>query len=121
MEPERTGLRRIVKAFGYSFEGLRATYASEAAFRQELWLCAGAIPIACWLDVTASERALLIGSLFLVLIVELLNTAMETIVDRISPDIHPLSKKAKDIGSAVVLMALLCAGSVWGVILCAHV
>ena len=59
MEPERTGLKRIVKAFGYSFEGLRATYASEAAFRQELWLCAGAIPIACWLDVTASERALL--------------------------------------------------------------
>jgi diacylglycerol kinase (ATP) len=117
MKQKHTGLMRIVKAFGYSLDGLRAAYVSEAAFRQELWLCAVAIPIACWLDVTPVERALLIGSLFLVLISELINTAIETIVERISPDIHPLSKKAKDIGSAVVLMALFGAGGIWGIIL----
>jgi diacylglycerol kinase (ATP) len=113
---QHTGFTRIIKAFGYSLEGLRAAYATEAAFRQELWLCAVAIPIACWLDVTTVERALLIGSLFLVLIAELLNTAIETIIERISPDIHPLSKKAKDIGSAVVLMSLLGTAGIWGII-----
>lgn len=117
---KHTGFTRIVKAFGYSLAGLRATYATEAAFRQELWLCAIATPIACWLDVAPIERILMIGSLFLVLIAELLNTAIETIIERISPDIHPLSKKAKDIGSAVVLLSLLGAGSIWAVILCAQ-
>lgn len=117
MKHRHTGLTRIIKAFGYSLDGLRAAYASEAAFRQELWLCAIAVPIAFWLDVTAVERALLIGSLFLILIAELINTAIETLIERISSDIHPFSKKAKDIGSAVVLMALLGAGCIWGIIL----
>lgn len=117
MLPESTGIPRIYRAFGYSWAGLKATFRTEAAFRQELALCAILAPLACYLDITALERALLLASLVLVLLVELMNTAIETLVERISPEIHPLSKKAKDIGSAAVLLALLLAAILWVAVL----
>lgn len=112
-----TGIRRIVNAAGYSWAGLRAVFRSEAAFRQELALCVVLVPLACWLEVTRGERALMLASLLLVLIVELFNSAIETIIDRISPEIHPLSKRAKDIGSAAVFLALCMVATVWVVVL----
>lgn len=114
---KQKGIRRIVAAFGYSLAGLRAAFIGEAAFRQELVLAMILIPLACMLEVAGLERALMIASVLLVLIVELINTAIETLVDRISPEIHPLSKKAKDIGSAAVLLALLLLAVVWGCVL----
>lgn len=112
-----TGITRIINATRYSLEGLVSTFRSEAAFRQELVLVCIGVPIALLLNVTNVERALLIGSLFLVLIVELLNTAIESAINRISQEIHPLSKRAKDIGSAAVFLALLNAATMWGIIL----
>ncbi len=112
-----TGWQRIVNAAGYSLKGLASTYRTEAAFRQELWLLAAAVPLALWLGETALETVLLISSLLLVLIVELLNSALESIVDRIGPEFHHLSGKAKDQGSAAVLIALILAGMVWLTIL----
>jgi diacylglycerol kinase (ATP) len=114
---KQKGIRRIIAAFGYSLAGLRAAFIGEAAFRQELALAALLIPLACVLEVGNLERALMVASVILVLIVELMNTAIETLVERISPEIHPLSKKAKDIGSAAVLMTLLLLGVVWGWVL----
>lgn len=116
-QKKNTGITRIIKAFGYSLAGLRACFASEAAFRQELALCAIMLPVALWVEVSRAERALLVASLLLVLIVELLNSAIETLVDRVGPEHHDLSGKAKDIGSAAVLVALVLAVTVWGVIL----
>ncbi|WP_370462595.1 diacylglycerol kinase [Pseudomaricurvus sp. HS19] len=113
----KTGLRRVVNAFTYSCKGLRAAWRQEAAFRQEITLAALMIPIACWLDLTGVERALLIASVALVVIVELLNSAIEAAIDRIGTERHKLSGQAKDLGSAAVLMALLVAGSVWAMIL----
>lgn len=112
-----TGFRRIVLAAGYSANGLRAGFLHEAAFRQELLLAAVLLPLACWLDIGVSERLLLIASVFLVLIVELLNSAIEAVVDRIGPEPHELSGRAKDIGSAAVLLALILTGSIWGAVL----
>jgi len=103
----KTGLRRIWNAFFYSIDGLKAAYRHEDAFRQEFWLAALLIPIALLLPVDGQGRALMIGSVLLVLIVELLNSAIEAAVDRISLENHRLSKRAKDIGSAAVLIALL--------------
>lgn len=117
MAPKNTGIIRIIKAFGYSVQGVRAVFATEAAFRQELALCAALLPVALWLEVSAVERALLIASLLLVLIVELLNSAIEALVDRVGTDHHELSGKAKDAGSAAVLVALLLAAVIWGIIL----
>ena len=111
--PKTTGWRRIVNAGGYSIKGLLSTYETEAAFRQELWLLAAAVPLAFWLGESAMETALLIGSVLLVLIIELLNSALESIVDRVGTEHHPLSGKAKDQGSAAVLLALILAGIVW--------
>ena len=113
---KNTGFTRIIKAFGYSWDGLKAAYVSEAAFRQVLAMLAVGIPFACWLDVTAVERVLMIGSLLLVLLVETLNTAIETTIERISPDQHPLSKKAKDLGSAAVFISLTNVALIWAVI-----
>lgn len=96
----RNGLMRIWHAGGYSLAGLRAAYRDEAAFRQLLLLNGLLLPLACWVDVTRSERLLLILIPMLALLVELLNSAMEAAVDRISLSIHPLSKQAKDMGSA---------------------
>jgi len=116
----RTGLDRIVHAAGYSWAGLKAAYTGESAFRQETWLCIVATPLAFWLGRGWVQVALLLGSLLIVLIVELLNSAVEAVVDRVSFERHELSKRAKDIASAAVLMALLLAGGVWGAALWQH-
>ncbi|MBV8502378.1 MAG: diacylglycerol kinase [Paucibacter sp.] len=109
----RTGLDRILHAFGYSVAGLKGAYAGESAFRQETWLTLIAIPLAFWLGRGWVEVSLLIGSLVVVLIVELLNSAIEAVVDRVSFELHDLSKRAKDIASAAVLLSLLMAGGIW--------
>ncbi len=109
----RTGLSRIWHAAGYSFAGLRAGW-SETAFRQETLASLLLIPAALWLGRGWVEVTLLVGTVMLVLIVELLNTGIEAAVDRIGPEWHALSKRAKDMGSAAVLLSLfLCAGT-WG-------
>jgi diacylglycerol kinase (ATP) len=110
----RSGLDRIVHAAGYSAQGLRSAYATESAFRQEIWLAVLLLPLAPWLGRTWVEVCLLVGSVLLLLIVELLNSAIEAVVDRISFELHDLSKKAKDYGSAAVLIALLLCALVWG-------
>ena len=111
-QKQRTGLNRIVHAAGYSLDGLRQGW-QETAFRQEALAAAVLLPLACWLGQTWVERALLAGSVLLVMIVELLNTAVETSIDRIGPEWHALSKRAKDVGSAAVLLALLLCGLTW--------
>lgn len=116
MKPGKTGIARIVSAFGYSMKGLKAAYQYEAAFRQELWLFILFVPIALIWDVGIIAKILLIGSLFLVLIVELLNSAIEAIVDRVGSEFHELSGRAKDIGSAAVLLSLMFAAITWGLI-----
>jgi diacylglycerol kinase (ATP) len=113
----RRGFDRIRRAVGHSYAGLAAAYRHEAAFRQELLLAALLLPLALLVSESASERALLIGAVLLVLVVELLNSAVEAVVDRISHERHELSKQAKDLGSAAVLVALVNAAFVWGVIL----
>ncbi len=113
----KTGLRRLINACGYSINGLRAAYRLEDAFRQEIGLAALLLPTALLLHVDASERALLLASVFLVLIVELLNSAIEAAVDRISLDNHELAKVAKDIGSAAVMLSLACMATIWVVVL----
>ncbi len=109
----RTGLERIVRAAGYSAAGLRTALASESAFRQEALLAVVLLPAAFWLGRGWVEVALLAGSVLLVLIVELLNSAVEATVDRVSFELHELSKRAKDFGSAAVLLSLLLAGGIW--------
>ncbi|EWC40266.1 diacylglycerol kinase [Stutzerimonas stutzeri] len=113
----RSGLVRIWHASGYSLAGLKATYRGEAAFRQLVLLNLLLIPLAMLLDVSRVERAVLIAVVFLGLIVELLNSAIEATVDRISLELHPLSKQAKDMGSAAQLLVLCLIGLVWTVIL----
>lgn len=113
----KTGLRRILNATGYSIAGLAAAYQHEHAFRQELWLALVLLPLALILGDTGIERALMAGSVLLVLIVELLNSAVETALDRISLETHPLIKRAKDIGSAAVLMSLVNVVAVWALLL----
>jgi diacylglycerol kinase (ATP) len=112
----RTGLDRIVHAAINSWSGLRLAYSGESAFRQETWLAAVLLPAAFFVGRDAVEVVLLAGSVVLVLIVELLNSAIEAVVDRVSFDWHALSKRAKDIGSAAVLLALLYCASVWGAV-----
>lgn len=113
----QTGLKRILNAAGYSFDGLRAAFTGEAAFRQLVLLNVVLIPVAFFFDVSRGERALMIGVCLLALIVELLNSAVEAAIDRISLDRHPLSKNAKDMGSAAQFVALTLIGSVWAIIL----
>ena len=115
----KTGLRRLWNAFGYSLAGLRAAYKHEDAFRQELHLAAVLIPLALWLPATHIGKALMIGSVLLVIIIELLNSAIEATVDRISLENHDLAKRAKDIGSSAVLVSLINAVIVWGLVLTA--
>ena len=110
----RTGLDRIIHAAGDSWAGLKAAYTGDSAVRQETWLCVIAAPLSYWLAKSWEPAALLLGSLVLVLIVELLNSAVEAVVDRVSFERHELSKRAKDIASAAVLMSLLLAGGIWG-------
>jgi diacylglycerol kinase (ATP) len=116
----RRGLRRLVNATRYSLDGLVAAWRHENAFRQELVLATVLTPIAFVLPLPAAEKVLLIGSLLLVLIVELLNTGIEAAVDRDSTEIDPLGKRAKDYGSAAVMLALLVAALTWVTILGAH-
>ena len=120
MANQATGLTRIIKAVGYSYKGLTAAWHNEAAFRQELVAVVAAIILAIWLDVGAIARILLIGSVFLVMIVEILNSAIEAIVDRVGTDYHELSGRAKDMGSAAVFLAVLLALFVWISILWQH-
>ena len=108
-----TGFKRIVLAAGYSAKGLRAAFVNEAAFRQELLLALVLIPLAIWLDVEPTQRLLMIAALFVVLITELMNSAIEAVVDRIGAERHELSGRAKDIGSAAVLLALLLCATIW--------
>ena len=113
----KTGLIRIVHAFFNSLAGFANAWRHESAFRQEVLLAAILIPIACWAPVAPVERALLVAVVLLVLIVELLNSSVETAIDRISLDHHSLSKRAKDIGSAAVFVALVLCAVVWAMIL----
>ncbi|MEW5755612.1 MAG: diacylglycerol kinase [Pseudomonadota bacterium] len=113
----KSGLKRVWNAMHYSFDGLRAAYRHEHAFRQEVWLAAVLIPLAFLAPVSGLGRALMIGSVLLVLIVELLNSAVEAVVDRISTEHHPLAKRAKDTGSAAVFIALLNVAVIWACVL----
>jgi diacylglycerol kinase (ATP) len=111
------GLKRVWSALLCSFKGLRAAWRHEFAFRQEILLFVVGGPLGWWLGRDAAERALLIGSLVLVLVVELLNSAIEAAIDRIGEEEHPLSARAKDLGSAAVLGSLVVAAVVWGIML----
>ena len=113
----KTGLDRIIQACFNSLAGLADAWRNESAFRQEILIAVVLVPIACIAPVSAVERALLIGSVLLVMIVELLNTSVEAAIDRISFDHHSLSKRAKDIGSAAVFMSLVLLAVVWGLVL----
>jgi diacylglycerol kinase (ATP) len=113
MSNKKTGIARLVAASGYSVKGLFAAYKNEAAFRQECLLLLAAVTVAVQLDVAPLAQVLLIGSVLLVVIVELLNSAIEAVVDRIGPEHHDLAGRAKDMGSAAVLVSLLLAAFVW--------
>ncbi|BAJ02534.1 diacylglycerol kinase [Shewanella violacea] len=118
MKPENNhGIKRVLRATGFSMKGLKAAWIHEAAFRQELMLAIIMLPIALIVDVTTIEKLLLIFTLFIVLIVELLNSAIEAVVDRIGDEIHTLSGQAKDIASAAVFMSLALCGITWTVVL----
>ncbi len=106
--------RRLIGALRYSLKGLRWAMANETAFRQELLLAVVLVPLALWLGERPLEHVLLIGSILLLLIIELLNSGIEAAVDRVGEEVHPLAGRAKDLGSAAVLMALLHAAMVWG-------
>ena len=116
-ESGATGIKRIWRAAFFSAAGLRAALMHESAFRQECALAVILIPAAFWVGNSVLEYLLLIGSVFIVLITELLNSAVEAVVDRIGRELNPLSGRAKDMGSAAVLLALLLAVIVWGVLL----
>lgn len=113
----KTGLQRLINATRYSFEGFAAAARHEDAFRQELLLAAVLVPLGLWLGNGGVERALLVGSVLLVLVVELLNSAIEATVDRVSLEDHRLAKRAKDLGSAAVMMSLATVGAVWLLVL----
>ena len=113
----KTGLRRVWNAFNYSISGLKAAYLCEDAFRQEVWLALLLIPAAFVLPVPWLGRGLMIAGVLLVLVVELLNSAIEAVVDRVSLENHRLAKRAKDIGSAAVLVSLLMLLIIWGGVL----
>jgi len=114
--PQNKGLRRVINAFFFSMAGLRAAWVNEAAFRQECAFALVLTPLGIWLGHNAVERALLIGSCLLVLVVELLNSGIEAAVDRVSTDRHRLSGRAKDLGSAAVFVSLVIVVLVWGLI-----
>ena len=111
-QKQRKGINRIVHALGYSLQGLHSAF-YEPAFRQELWLSLLLIPASFWIGKTWVEISLLVASVLLVMIVELLNTGLETAIDRIGPAWHDLSKRCKDLGSAAVLLSLILCVGVW--------
>ena len=118
IDPDQAGMYRFhaVKALGWSISGLATAFRHETAFRQETALFCILAPPAFWVGENGTEQALLLGSLLLIFIVELLNTAVEAVVDRIGAERHPLSGRAKDLASAAVLLALLNAAVVWGLV-----
>ena len=109
----RTGMARLVDATRYSIRGLTSAWRNETAFRQELVTIVVLLPVALWLGNSAIQRALLVLSALMILIVELINSAIEATVDRIGPEAHPLAARAKDMGSAAVLVTLIAAAAVW--------
>lgn len=119
-KPGNTGLTRVIKAAGYSAKGLKAAFKHEAAIRQELAILVLAIALVCVFDLSVVERILMLGVVVLVFIVELINSAIEAVVDRIGVEHHELSGRAKDIGSAAVMVALFFAGFTWLYILISH-
>lgn len=116
MKPGYIGLRRIAKATVYSIQGLVFAWRNESAFRQELMLALFMLPAAVWLGQNAVQVALLAGSCFVVVIVELLNSAIEAVVDRVGPERHDLAGSAKDLGSAAVFVSLLMTAFIWAAI-----
>ena len=116
MKPGYTGIRRVAYATVYSIQGLVFAWRNESAFRQELMLALVMLPAALWLGETAAQVAVLAGSCFLVVIVELLNTAIEAVVDRVGPERNDLAGSAKDVGSAAVFVSLLLTAFVWIVV-----
>lgn len=117
MKSQATGIKRILKAFSYSYQGFVASFKSEAAFRQDLFFCLFGAIAAGLMPVDGMAKALMFFSLFLILLMELVNTAIEVVIDRISESYHDLSKKAKDIGSLLVLLSFVNMAVVWGFIL----
>ncbi len=115
-----TGITRLLRAFGYSFQGFRHTWREEAAFRQEAMLALIVIPGGLYLGRTGVERALLVCPMLLILVVEILNSAIEAVVDRSGPERHPLAGMAKDMGSAAVMLSFVLLGTVWLLILSDH-
>ena len=116
MKPGHTGLTHLMHSTRYSWKGLKAAFRNEAAFRQEVGIAAVMLPFAWWISNDPVSWLLLVGSLFFVLIVELLNSAIENVVDRIGTEHHELSGRAKDIGSAAVMLSLIIAGFTWGLL-----
>ena len=113
----KTGLRRLINAFGYSMDGFKAAYQHEDAFRMEVLLAIVLIPLAFYLGDSATARAMMLASVFLAVIVELVNSAIEATVDHTSLEKHMLAKRAKDIGSAAVLLSLINLAVVWGLLI----
>ena len=116
MKPGKTGLERLVDATGYSFKGMAACWKHEAAFRQEVLLTVVLLPFSFWLATNPLQWLLLIAPLLILLVVELLNSAIENVVDRIGDERHPLSGRAKDMGSAAVFFCLVLAGTSWAAV-----
>lgn len=116
-KPGLRGLPRLAAATGYSLRGLRAAWRHEEAFRLEATLAALLLPLAFWVGESLTQRLLLIACVTLVLIIELLNSAIEAVVDRVGPEHHPLSGQAKDLGSAAVFISMLLCGGIWGAFL----
>lgn len=114
---KKTGFVRIINAIGYSLSGFKAAWLNEEAFRQEVILVCALMPIGLWLGETEVERAILIGCLFLILLTELLNSAVEAVADGLSEEWHPLVKRAKDLGSAAVFVSFCGTGVIWLLIL----
>ena len=115
-KPGNTGIRRVIRATRYSAQGLAHAWKHESAFRQEVTLTILMIPLAIWLGRTPMEKLLLIASCFFVIVVELLNSAIEAVVDRIGEERHELAGRAKDMGSAAVFVSLLMVGALWGMV-----
>ena len=115
-KPQNTGVRRVIRATFFSIAGLRAAWLHEAAFRQECAAAAVLLPAAFWIGGSAVEKALLAGSCLLVLIVELVNSAIEATVDRVGTDRHSLAARAKDLGSAAVMISLVLLALTWGLV-----
>jgi len=113
----KTGLTRLVNAFWYSMAGFRAAFQHEDAFRTEIYLAVILIPLTLWLPVSHISKAMMIASLLLVLIAELINSAIEACIDHTSLDTHPLAKRAKDIGSSAVFVSMMNVIVVWGLVL----